>query len=105
MRRAASWGDSWKIRWDEGSIQPRECTSTREGSRAPIWSHGAAVGRGSDRGREAEHLRDGRLRVDHRDLALLADIIDHAAAALDLADRGAHEVLRDVDEHLLDRLQ
>src|SRR5256886_59272 len=66
---------------------------------------GAALGRGSDGGREADHLRDGRLRVDHRDLALLADIIDHAAAALDLADRGAHEVLRDVDEHLLDRLQ
>src|SRR3989475_10164663 len=42
MRRAASWGDSWKIRWDEGSIQPRECTSTREASRAPRWSHGAS---------------------------------------------------------------
>src|SRR5437773_971533 len=41
MRRAASSGDSWKMRWEEGSIQPRECTSTREGSRAPIWSHGA----------------------------------------------------------------
>src|SRR5437016_11263486 len=41
MRRAASPGDSWKMRWDEGSIQPRECTSTRDGSRAPRWSHGA----------------------------------------------------------------
>src|SRR5467141_2213330 len=30
------------MRWDDGSIQPRECTSTRDGSRAPIWSHGAA---------------------------------------------------------------
>src|SRR5438309_2850396 len=66
---------------------------------------GAALGRGSDRGREAEHLRDGRLRVDHRELALLADVVDHAAAALDRADGGAHEVLRDVDEDLLDRLQ
>src|SRR5207302_1451596 len=229
MRRAASPGDSWKMRWDEGSIQPRECTSTRDGSRAPIWSHGAAgsmwpirtffgspasvtirnaerqtpptgisvilnaavsrdllkranrrfvvivsprgpmvragfqdlpipgrgrgsgsrsvvrgvvrlgrqalprpdgphdlaqevrrhrlearvlrrpegaaLGRGPDRGCEAEHLGDGRLRVDHRDLALLADVLDHAAAALDLPDRGTHEVLRDVDEDLLDRLE
>src|SRR5438309_3822453 len=229
MRRAASPGDSWKMRWDEGSIQPRECTSTRDGSRAPRWSHGAfgfmrpirtflgspvsvtirnaerqtpptgisvmlnaavsrdllkranrrfvvivsprgpmvragfqdlpipgrgrgsgsrsvvrgvvrlgrqalprpdgshdlaqevrrhrleagvlrrpegaALGRGPDRGCEAEHLRDGRLRVDHRDLALLADVFDHAAAALDLPDRGTHEVLRDVDEDFLDRLE
>src|SRR5438132_4606375 len=66
---------------------------------------GAALGRGPDRGCEAEHLRDGRLRVDHRDLALLADVLDHAAAALDLPDRGTHEVLRDVDEDLLDRLE
>src|SRR5207247_4092824 len=29
------------MRWDEGSIQPRECTSTRFGSRAPMWAHGA----------------------------------------------------------------
>src|SRR3989449_4719245 len=41
IRRAASPGDSWKTRWDEGSIQPRECASTRDGSRAPMWSHGA----------------------------------------------------------------
>src|SRR5437870_11562166 len=41
IRRAASPGDSWKMRWDEGSIQPRECASTRDGSRAPMWSHGA----------------------------------------------------------------
>src|SRR6266550_3790825 len=66
---------------------------------------GAALGRGPDRGREAEHLRDGCLRVDHCDLALLADVLDHAAAALDLSDRGTHEVLRDVDEDLLDRLE
>src|SRR6266516_7969860 len=30
------------MRWDEGSIQPRECTSTRFRSRAPMWSHGAS---------------------------------------------------------------
>src|SRR6058998_4380967 len=29
------------MRWDEGSIQPCECASTRDGSRAPMWSHGA----------------------------------------------------------------
>src|SRR2546429_8009432 len=41
MRRAASSGDSRKIKWEEGSIQPCECASTRDGSRAPMWSHGA----------------------------------------------------------------
>src|SRR6266540_776958 len=217
------------MRWDDGSIQPRECTSTRFGSRAPMWSHGASgfmwpmrirdgcpacvrirkadrqtppsgisarlkaavsrdllkrlqrrsvvigsrtvhrpdaasglrtdvtlvgvrgsrrvvrlvvrLGRQSlpradraddfrqkvprhgleaavlrrpqgaslrrrpDRGGEAEHLRDRRLRVYDRDLPFLADVLDHPAPALDVADRGAHVVLRDVDEDLLDRLQ
>src|SRR3989475_7193887 len=63
-----------------------------------------ALGRGTNRGREAEHLRDGRLRVDHGDLSFLRDVLDHAAAALDVPDRGPHVVLRDVDEHFLDRL-
>src|SRR5437667_4625375 len=217
------------MRWEEGSIQPREWTSTRAGSRAPIWSHGAAgfmwpmrtfvgspvcvmikkeerqtppagmsvmlnaavsrallkrenlrsvvmvfptsrwcprgfrscgfpsrlparasrcvirgvvrlrrqtlpradrpddlalevrrhrlkarvlrrpkgpsLGRGPDRGRETEHLCDGRLAMDHGDFPLLADVLDDPAAALDLANRGTHEVLRDVDEDLLDRLE
>src|SRR5947209_473121 len=64
----------------------------------------AALGRGTNRGCEAEHLRDGRLRVDDRDLAFLRDVLDHAAAALDVPDRGPHVVLRDVDEHFLDWL-
>src|SRR5437879_1938849 len=66
---------------------------------------GAALGRGADRGGEAEHLGDGRLRVDDRDLAFLVDVLDHAAPALDVADGGAHVVLRHVDEHLLDRFE
>src|SRR2546426_6965382 len=41
MRWAAFSGDSRKIKWDEGSIQPCECASTRDGSRAPMWSHAA----------------------------------------------------------------
>src|SRR3989442_4236319 len=41
MRRAASSGDSRKMRWEDGSIQPCECASTRDESRAPMWSHGA----------------------------------------------------------------
>src|SRR2546425_3975939 len=41
MRRAESSGDSRKIKWDEGSIQPCECASTRDGSRAPMWSQAA----------------------------------------------------------------
>src|SRR6266511_254498 len=66
---------------------------------------GASLRRRSDRGGEAEHLRDRRLRVDDRDLPFLADVLDHPAPALDVADRGAHVVLRDVDEDLLDRLE
>src|SRR5438552_9429397 len=42
--------------------------------------------------------------MDDRDLAFLRDVLDHAAAALDVPDRGPHVVLRDVDEHFLDRL-
>src|SRR3989449_11737855 len=61
--------------------------------------------RSADGGREPEHLRDRRLRVDDRDLALLVDVLDHAAAALDLPDRRPHEVLGHVDEDLLDRLE
>src|SRR2546425_4039710 len=220
MRRAASSGDSRKIKWDEGSIQPCECASTRDGSRAPMWSHAAfgfmwpmrtfleswtsvtmtnaerhtpssgisvtlntavagdllkrenrrsvvmayagthtpeeplwplhsrrivrfvvrlrrkalpgadrphdlglqirrdrfetavlrrperaALRRGPDGGRETEHLRDGRLRVDDRDLTFLVDVLDHAASALDLPRCGAHEILGHVDEDLLDRLE
>src|SRR3989442_1360069 len=220
MRRAASSGDSRKMRWDEGSIQPCECASTRDGSRAPMWSPGAfgfmwpmrtflgswasvtmrnaerhtpssgisvtlnaavagdllkrenrrsvvmgyagtltpgerlsplhsrrvicfvvrfrrkalpradrpdhvglqirrngleaavlrrpkraALRRGPDGGRESEHLRDRRLRVDHRDLAFLVDVLDHAASALDLPQRRAHEILGHVDEDLLDGLE
>src|SRR2546429_4109009 len=220
MRRAASSGDSRKIKWDEGSIQPCECASTRDGSRAPMWSHAAfglmwpmrtfleswasvtmtnaerhtpssgisvtlnaavaedllkrenrrsvvmayagthtpeeplwplhsrrvicfvvrlrrkalpsadcpddlglqirrdrfetavlrrperaALRRGPDGGRETEHLRDGRLRVDDRDLAFLVDVLDHAASALNLPECGAHEILGHVDEDLLDRLE
>src|SRR5947208_16222332 len=41
MRRAASTGDSRKMRWEDGSIQPCECASTRDGARAPRWSHAA----------------------------------------------------------------
>src|SRR5438093_6130255 len=66
---------------------------------------GAALRRRSDRGREPEHLGHRRPGVDHRDLAFLGDVLDHASPALDLSDRGAHEVLRDVDEDLLDRLE
>src|SRR5437899_6867328 len=220
MRRAASSGDSRKMKWDEGSIQPCECASTRDGSRAPMWSHAAfgfmwpmrtflgswasvtmrnaerhtpssgisvtlnaavagdllkrenrrsvvmaysgthttgerlsplhsrrvicfvvrfrrkalpranrandlglqvrrdrfeatvlrrperpALRRGADGGRESEHLRDRRLRVDDRDLAFLVDVLDHAPAALDLPQRRAHEILGHVDEDLLDRLE
>src|SRR2546427_12622509 len=220
MRRAASSGDSRKMRWDEGSIQPCECASTRDGSRAPMWSHAAfgfmwpmrtflesrasvtmtnadrhtpssgisvtlnaavagdllkrenrrfvvmayagthtpeeplwplhsrrvicfvvrfrrkalprtdrphdlglqirrhrfetavlrrperaALRGGPDGGRESEHLRDRRLRVDDRDLAFLVDVLDHPASALDLPERGAHEILGHVDEDLLDRLE
>src|SRR3989440_5638682 len=220
MRRAASSGDSRKIKWEEGSIQPCECASTRDGSRAPIWSHGAfgfmwpirtflesrasvtmrnaerhmpssgisvtlnaavagdllkrenrrsvvmvragtpyasrallplhsrrvvrfvvrlrrkalpgadrphdlglqirrdgfetavlrrperaALRRGPDGGRETEHLRDGRLCVDDRDLAFLVDVLDHPPPALDLPERRAHEILGHVDEDLLDRLE
>src|SRR6266545_2012556 len=65
----------------------------------------ASLRRRPDGGGEAEHLCDRRLRVDDRDLPFLADVLDHATAALDVADRGTHEVLRDVDEDLLDRLQ
>src|SRR5438034_10939108 len=220
MRRAASSGDSRKMRWEDGSIQPCECASTRDGSRAPMWSHAAfglmwpmrtflesrasvtmtnaerqtpssgisvtlnaavagdllkrenrrsvvmayagththeeplwplhsrrivrfvvrfrrkalpganrphdlglqirrdrfetavfrrperaPLRRGSDGGRETEHLRDRRLRVDDRDLPFLLDVLDHPASALDLPERGAHEILGHVDEDLLDRLQ
>src|SRR3989454_2642752 len=220
MRRAASSGDSRKMRWEEGSIQPCECASTRDGSRAPMWSHRAfgfmwpmrtflaswasvtmrnaerhtpssgisvtlnaavagdllkrenrrsvvmatpkrirlesalsplhsrrvvcfvvrfrrkafpranrandlglqvrrdrfeatvlrrperpALRGGPDGGRESEHLRDRRLRVDDRDLAFLVDVLDHAPAALDLPQRRAHEILGHVDEDLLDRLE
>src|SRR2546426_46895 len=220
MRWAAFSGDSRKIKWDEGSIQPCECASTRDGSRAPMWSHAAfgfmwpmrtflgswasvtmtnaerhtpssgisvtlnpavagdllkrenrrsvvmayagththeeplwplhsrrivrfvvrfrrkalpganrphdlglqirrdrfetavfrrperaPLRRGSDGGRETEHLRDRRLRVDDRDLPFLVDVLDHPASALDLPERGAHEILGHVDEDLLDRLQ
>src|SRR2546422_3768292 len=220
MRRAASSGDSRKIKWDEGSIQPCECASTRDGSRAPMWSNAAfgfmwpmrtflgswasvtmtnaeshtpssgisvtlnaavagdllkrenrrsvvmayagththeeplwplhsrrivrfvvrfrrkalpganrphdlglqirrdrfetavfrrperaPLRRGPDGGRETEHLRDRRLRVDDRDLAFLVDVLDHPASALDLPERGAHEILGHVDEDLLDRLE
>src|SRR5213594_178288 len=65
----------------------------------------AALRRGPDGGREAEHLRDRRLRVDDRDLAFLVDVLDHPAAALDLPERGPHKILRHVDEDLLDRLE
>src|SRR5213594_3664257 len=220
MRRAASSGDSRKMRWEDGSIQPCECASTRDGSRAPMWSHAAfgfmwpmrtfleswtsvtmtnadrhtpssgisvtlnaavagdllkrenrrfvvmgyagphrpeeplwplhscrvvrfvvrlrrkslpsadrpdhvglqirrngleaavlrrperaALRRGPDGGRESEHLRDRRLRMDDRDLAFLVDVLDHPAAALDLPERGPHKILRHVDEDLLDRLE
>ena len=43
--------------------------------------------------------------MDDRDLALLRDVLDHAAAALDLPEGGPHEVLGHVDEDLLDRLE
>src|SRR5437667_7894826 len=66
---------------------------------------GAALRRGPDGGREAEHLRDRRLRVDDRNLAFLIDILDHPAAALDFSERRPHEILGHVDEDLLDRLE
>src|SRR2546428_238039 len=65
----------------------------------------SALRRGPDGGRETEHLRDGRLRVDDRDLALLVDVLDDPASALDLPERRAHEILGPVDEGLLDRLE
>src|SRR3989475_1074449 len=65
----------------------------------------AALRRGPDGGREPEHLRDRRLRVDDRDLAFLVDVLDHSASALDLPERRAHEILGHVDEDLLDRLE
>src|SRR2546425_3658347 len=65
----------------------------------------APLRRGPDGGREPEHLRDRRLRVDHRDLAFLVDVLDHPSSALDLPERGAHEILGHVDEDLLDRLE
>src|SRR2546428_3275850 len=65
----------------------------------------SALRRGPDGGRETEHLRDGRLRVDDRDLAFLIDVLDHPASALDLPERRAHEILGHVDEDLLDRLE
>src|SRR5437867_8084045 len=39
--------------------------------------------RGPNRGREAEHLRDGRLRDDDRVVPLLGDVLDHAPPGLD----------------------
>src|SRR5437870_4641786 len=65
----------------------------------------AALRRGPDGGREPEHLRDRRLRVDHRDLAFLVDVLDHPASALDLPEGRPHEILGHVDEDLLDRLE
>src|SRR3989449_1621583 len=65
----------------------------------------ATLRRRPDGRRETEHLRDGRLRVDDRDLAFLVDVLDHPASALDLPEGRAHEILGDVDEDLLDRLE
>src|SRR5437899_5105466 len=65
----------------------------------------APLRRGPDGGRETEHLRDGRLRVDDRDFAFLVDVLDHPASALDFPECGAHEILGHVDEDLLDRLE
>src|SRR2546428_1511686 len=65
----------------------------------------ATLRRRPDGRRETEHLRDGRLRVDDRDLAFLVDVLDHPAPALDLPERRAHEILGHVDEDLLDRLE
>src|SRR3989475_4204612 len=65
----------------------------------------SALRRGPDGGRETEHLRDGRLRMDDRDLAFLVDVLNHPASALDLPERRPHEILGHVDEDLLDRLE